>query len=262
MNFYDVIAKNYSDLTHYEKILADHLTAEPPEYTEYTGAVPVTFTADGNDLNDWTIYGNTGGVGDRTANLFSTNWIPGIINSSGNYEASNVAVCTNDYISIEYDNTYSFSRDIKSGYIQLRFYDVNKQYVGGGTSNIQLLVGSSTSNPMSENVGFCVFKIVNSNIAYMKINDTTNSTATKYMMCEGEYTAQTMPSYEPYGMYKIPIICGGETTDIYIDSPLGLNETISKTDTGVNIPTVAGSNTLSVNTTVQPEKIYIKYKEG
>ena len=43
------------------------------DYGEYTGAVPVRFRSDGSDLAYWSIKGNTGGTGDRTANLFDKN---------------------------------------------------------------------------------------------------------------------------------------------------------------------------------------------
>lgn len=52
---------------------------------------------------------------------------------------------------------------------------------------------------------------------------------------------------------------GGTTTNIYLDEPLEESESISMSDTGVSIPTINGSNTLSIGTTVQPSNMYIKY---
>lgn len=63
--------------------------------------------------------------------------------------------------------------------------------------------------------------------------------------------------FEPYG-YKIPITCGGETTNIYLDSPLYEGDSISLSTAGVEIPTVEGENTLTVGTTVQPSAVEIK----
>ena len=68
----------------------------------------------------------------------------------------------------------------------------------------------------------------------------------------------SLSTYEPYG-YKIPIVCGGTTTNFYLNEPLGENESISMNDTGVSIPTINGSNTLSVDTSVQPSSVYVKY---
>ena len=52
---------------------------------------------------------------------------------------------------------------------------------------------------------------------------------------------------------------GGTTTNIYLDEPLEESESISMSDTGVSIPTINGSNTLSIGTAVQPSKVFIKY---
>lgn len=72
-------------------------------------------------------------------------------------------------------------------------------------------------------------------------------------------TLQPDDSYLVYTAYKIPVICGNTTTNIYIDEPLTSGETISYSDTGVMIPTKMFLNTLSVDTTVQPEKVFIEY---
>lgn len=48
------------------------------------------------------------------------------------------------------------------------------------------------------------------------------------------------------------------TTNIYLDEPIEENESISLSDTDVSIPTIRGTNVLTVNTAVQPSKVYIK----
>lgn len=50
------------------------------------------------------------------------------------------------------------------------------------------------------------------------------------------------------------------TTNIYLDEPLAEGESVSMSDTGITIPTIDGINILSVDTTIQPEKVYIRYK--
>ena len=57
------------------------------------------------------------------------------------------------------------------------------------------------------------------------------------------------PSHEP------------TTTNIYLDEPIGANESISLSDTNVNIPTVRGTNILTVDTTVQPSNVYVKVRK-
>ena len=57
-------------------------------------------------------------------------------------------------------------------------------------------------------------------------------------------------TYEPYHEPT--------TTNIYLDEPIEANESISLSDTNVPIPTLNGTNILTVDTTVQPSKVYIK----
>ncbi len=61
-------------------------------------------------------------------------------------------------------------------------------------------------------------------------------------------------TYEPYHEPT--------TTNIYIDEPIEENESISLSDTNVNIPTIRGTNILTVDTTVQPSNVYIKVEGG
>ena len=49
--------------------------------------------------------------------------------------------------------------------------------------------------------------------------------------------------------------------NIYLDEPIGANESISLSDTNVNIQTVRGTNILTVDTTVQPSKVYVKSRK-
>lgn len=48
------------------------------------------------------------------------------------------------------------------------------------------------------------------------------------------------------------------TTNIYLDEPIGANESISLSDTNVDIPTIDGTNVISIDTTVQPSNVYIQ----
>ena len=48
------------------------------------------------------------------------------------------------------------------------------------------------------------------------------------------------------------------TTNVYLDEPIEENESISLSDTNVNIPTIRGTNVLTVDTTVQPSNVYVK----
>ena len=51
------------------------------------------------------------------------------------------------------------------------------------------------------------------------------------------------------------------TTNIYLDEPIEANESISLSDTNVNIPTIRGTNVLTVDTTIQPSNVYVKSRK-
>lgn len=57
-------------------------------------------------------------------------------------------------------------------------------------------------------------------------------------------------TYEPY--------IEPTTTNIYLDEPIEANESKSLSDTNVNIPTINGTNILSIDTTVQPSNVYVQ----
>lgn len=56
--------------------------------------------------------------------------------------------------------------------------------------------------------------------------------------------------YEPY--------IEPTTTNIYLNEPIEVNESKSLSDTNVNIPTINGTNILSIDTTVQPSNVYVQ----
>lgn len=60
-------------------------------------------------------------------------------------------------------------------------------------------------------------------------------------------------SYEPYHEPT--------TTNIYLDEPISEGESISLSDTEIDIPTIRGTNVLSVDTTVQPSNVYVKSRK-
>ena len=57
-------------------------------------------------------------------------------------------------------------------------------------------------------------------------------------------------TYEPY--------IEPTTTNIYLDEPILENESISLSDTNTNIPTIDGTNVITIDTTIQPSNVYIQ----
>lgn len=208
-----------------------------------TGVPPLTFVSNGENLVDYRIYGASGGVGDRTENLFDkdSESVSGYINDSGVLVPSppNYLITTYDYIPVIPSTNYSYKAFNGSGTIRISYYTSGKVFISR-----QFTENAGTTNKTAH---------VPPNCGYVRLSIDNNLSQT--VLVQGN---SSLSIYEPYG-YKIPIVCGGTTTNIYLDGPLEESESVSLSDTGVSIPTTNGSNTLSVGTTVQPSKMYIKY---
>ena len=216
---------------------------------------PLTFVSNGKNLVDYRIYGASGGVGDKTDNLWNekaTTDTYQYINASGNiatgaegdrflYLKVNVSPSTN-YVFKWTESV--LGTDDNTSYIRISEYTQSNRFIRRVLCNC------------SEQTQKAFSFTTDSNTSYIDVR-TESATSIKgqhltgVMLITGTIPPET---YEPYG-YKIPIVCGGTTTNIYLDEPLEENETISMSDTGVSIPTINGSNTLSIGTTVQPSRI-------
>lgn len=140
-------------------------------------------------------------------NLCNNIWEQGNIRAdNGQKEESNIMICS-DYFPVEYDKTYSISRTTSEGYNNVRGYDASKNYIGSGTT-----VCSVTNPFVNSDAKTGIFKITNSLVAFVRFNHYTNNLNMKYMIVEGDYTAETMPPYEPY---HAPV-----TTPIYLPEPI------------------------------------------
>lgn len=214
-----------------------------------TGVPPLTFVSNGKNLADYRIDGASGGVGDRTANLFDENSesVSGFINDSGAIATvSNYPISTYDYINVLPNTYYSYKAFIAANpnespqkTIRVSYYKSNKAFISRYFEIGNGLTKETITTP--------------NNCFYVRLSIDDN--LENVMLWEG---SSDVSVYEPYG-YKIPIVCGETTTNIYLDEPLNEDESISMSDTGVSIPTINGSNTLSIGTAVQPSKVFIKY---
>ena len=224
-----------------------------------TGVPPLTFVSNGENLVDYRIDGASGGVGDRTANLYNesaavdTNYY---INNNGNSVIGNFGdrflrvrlnVTPSTYYVFSWLNVFLGSEN-NSAYIRIAEYTANNQFI------LRTLCDCSAQTDNA----FLFYTGNNTTYIVVHIDSETSSRGqhlSGIMIVSGN-TAPT--SYEPYG-YKIPVVCGGTTTNIYLDEPLEESKSISMSDTGPSIPTINGTNILTVDTAVQPSNMYIKY---
>ena len=196
------------------------------------------------------------GVGDRTKNLANSNeMIKGYwAYADGGFVNTNTWICT-PKIACKGNVDYTFQFANNSRWYGFVWYDENGNYIS--TSNVQN--GSSTeyrtyTATSPSNARYLIINIA----GFPQTTDTISvSDLINFQLEEGP----TPTDYEPYG-YKIPVVCGGTTTNIYIDEPIGANESKSLSDTNVNIPTINGTNILSIDTTVQPSNVYVQAPKG
>lgn len=214
-----------------------------------TGVPPLTFVSNGENLVDYRIDGASGGVGDRTENLFDkdSESVAGFITDSGAIATvSNYPISTYDYINVLPNTYYSYKAFIDAGpngstqkTIRVSYYTSNKAFISRYFKISKGLIKETITTP--------------NNCFYVRLS--IDDDLENVMLWEG---SSDVSVYESYGC-KIPIVCGETTTNIYLDKPLEENESISMDDTGVSIPTIKGTNTLIVDTEVQPRNMYIEY---
>lgn len=220
--------------------------------TEAEGVPPLTFPSNGNNLLNYRIDGANGGVGDRTKNLANDNdmllgyWAY----ANGGFVYANTWICT-PKIECSGNTAYTYQFSNASRWSGFVFYDENGRYIS--TSNVQN--GSSTE--------YRTYTATSpSNARYLVVNiagfpQSTDAISVSDLINFQLEKNSIATDYEPYG-YKIPVVCGGTTTNIYIDEPIGANESKSLSDTNVNIPTINGTNILSIDTTIQPSNVYVQ----
>lgn len=83
------------------------------------------------------------------------------------------------------------------------------------------------------------------------VTQTYYKTADDKLLADSTGAMYLLADEQPYTIINIPI-----------EEPLGANEVITRSDTGIEIPTYNGQNILSVETEVQPEKVKIWFKES
>lgn len=220
--------------------------------TEVEGVPPLTFPSNGNNLLNYRIDGTSSGVGDRTKNLANDNdmllgyWAY----ADGTYIRTNTWICT-PKIACKGNVDYTFQFANNSRWYGFVWYDENNNFISTANQQKNLQTGFRSFTAKSpSNAGYLAINIA----GYPGTNDTIRTDDLINFQLE---ESSTVTDYEPYG-YKIPVVCGETTTNIYIEEPIGEDESISMEEANVNIPTINGTNILSIDTTVQPSNVYVQ----
>ena len=196
-----------------------------------SGVPPLSFQSDGTALTDWSITGASGGVGDQTANLFDEV-----------YPNLNTTI---KYIPIQVgDGVFTLSTDIEGTLkSDCCLFFIAGNVDSGANYNANGVI-SGTSRTVESSGGYVT-------IGY-RLWGTGNPSAAHTMLNSGSSALL----YEKYG-YKIPVTLAGVTQNVYVDSPLGANDSISMTDSGVILKPAKGANELTIGTAVQPSSVSI-----
>ena len=214
-------------------------------YEEMEGVPPISFQGIGENLLDYRIDGASGGVGEKTSNLFNCE----LENKTMNWETGKTNANSTNRITTTFfhltSGTYFLNADILEE-ATIFHYSVDEIYKSA--SQWYTLPAVFTIDE-DEKIKICFRK--------KDLSGTPISENYNIIVREGS----TATDYEPFG-YKVPIkINNSNVATIYLDSPIYENERISLSDTNVNIPTVRGTNILTVDTTVQPSKVYVKVRK-
>lgn len=251
------------------------------------GFPPLTFKGKGKDLKNYRIYGNTvngESVGDRTGNLFDKNNYKflraGFRNGKFDYDDFRYVI----YIPLSEGKTYTITKPLTDTFQLAQSID---EPVENGTYFIN---GKSTFVNIYEVYGYNTISHTITTISlanYLCIgcffHHPTEAQVTA--LIEGLQIEENdhATEYEPYG-YRVPVtVTNGTDTLDALTTNIYLPEQIRKvgdeaeyvdyqeqkqhfadgTSADVELPalpTIAGTNTLSVGTTVQPSEVEIKGK--
>ena len=271
MNFYEQLFSRGrttgEGMTHFERLFAAKFGGSPPpEVREYTGAVPVTITADGTPLIDYLITGNTvqNGIPSPSAPIP----VVGVgVLDSGQYKIpiSSAGQTTPIYLG-EVESTRRIKKLVLDGTENWLmnadgwFYltSVSDDYLRS-EGNITSMCSHYPTYKQSSAIvqlpeDYTGFSWGSVQRLYLKDTAHRNDLSSFKQWVAAQYAAGT-----PVCVWYV---LATEETAV-VNEPLmkidDYADTLSKAQAGVSIPTNNGSTTVDVSTELKPSEIYIKY---
>lgn len=231
---------------------------------EVEGTLPLSFEANGNNLLNYRIDGASGGVGDLITDTsdekFGKYKIPVVITGKNIFN-ENSELNTDGTLNLDSglypfsvgDNRRTFFFNVKPN----TTYTFSCSSIGDRFAVCEYNSIINPSNYSTDNKLSADRNIYSQANGILSYSFTTSSTA---KMVGIYYSLNTIPTniqieignkttYEPYSEV---------VTNIYLDNPIGVNESVSLSDTNVSIPTNYGMNIMSINTTIQPSNVYVQ----
>lgn len=137
------------------------------------------------------------GVGDKTVNLWNEKYKTGYYaTSNGTYKDSDAELCSVDRIIVDPNTPYYMVNGVDG--LSFLWYTEDDTFISA-TRVVGTNVSPTNAKYARINLGSPYGSTYKNDVAVVK---------------------GTTGTYEPYNKYKIPVSCGGETTNIYLDSPL------------------------------------------
>ena len=171
-------------------------------------------------------------VGERTKNLFNkeTAELGKNLNANTGTLYNSSVRCVSDYIEVDATKQYTFvyNATLNSASRYSCCYDANKNHLGANNVAYSVIAGDSFT--------IMTVKFILSDVKYIRANcfwneDGSASEIDSFMIFEGEYNQNEMPSYEPYG-YKVPVkVSGKNLFDIKTAETVFRNGTVQETKT-------------------------------
>ena len=261
MNFYEQLFSRGrttgEGMTHFERLFAAKFGGSPPpKVREYTGAVPVTISADGTPLIDYLISGNTTQSGTPTHENpimpEGCGELETVGAKAGQYKIpiSSAGQTTPIYLG-EVQSTRKIKKLVLTG-------EENWQLFSSNTNSFfYMYVTNAIQQDSCMNThGFKVM-IIAITPPMIRIYDTNSiyaDTAAFKSYLAAQYAAGT-----PVCVWYV--LATPETA--VVNEPLmrigDYADTLSKAQALVSIPTNNGSTTIDVDTELKPSEVYIKY---
>lgn len=246
-------------------------------WATYEGTLPATINANGSDMKQYQIYGNTGGVGDdsgtaygyvipmnvRSLNIYNsaeTSWSADgtILNDAGAPTSSEGSHYTTNFIPVEPGEAYYLAGSLANETRwRVYFYDSNKNWIRRTGSKSP---GGTRLIAMDENASYFQLQVGTDIVSTSDWNFVHSRTAPE--------------KYQPYSNTTTPIYIGDDPLDKdeYVDYQAQkvyrmIDGTLTPTDPPVPLPalpTCEGTTVIDyVGQSVAPEKVLLKYrKEG
>ena len=265
MNFYDVLAAEKWDggiptTNFFDLLFARFISGE--QWEIYEGTLPATFNANGDDMRQYQIYGNTGGVGDRTVNLFDENaaYENGFYANDGTFVGSG-GVATYGYFSVEALTEYfykAFNASQSSAEsdrtIRVNFFDSQKNFISR-----YLDIGTALSIKNITTPQNCAFVRLSVNKILSNIVFSTTPPASYvpfgYEVDMVSKTANIVPKFTSQSQGNLTLtaqndgtvkINGSDNSNAFFYTTLSLSEGVYSMNNFISIEH-AGSSTLRVD---------------